>query len=466
MNKFEEYEINVNTKDKKHITDYLKKINDFINERTLDTDLYFDIEERVFEKLSNEWNLDQLKIKQILNEIWEPEDIFELEESDKNTWFINIIKSLINTWKLTVQKIFATWFNIWNLLLLIKTILKNIFKLTKLIITKIFKITKAIIISTFNYLKITIIKLFWFSKIMASNALIILKKIFNFIWSFIGYIILFCSILLLFFVPLLYSGLELWNINFTNVIPHELLIAYSFLVLSIAILWIFFIIRKKLLIHFIFFWISTIFVLSFSFLGSTKIYNNYSFTWESEKTYILETKETNLFFWYNKLDLYWNVYIDKELYDDYSIDIFKSEDDKIRIKIKTDIFTQSENTFKEIESNLNEIIVKEENQNILIDVKNWETFINKTNFIPIFRTLEIYIPENKIIEFGRRVSYKNHVLYNCESWKFTKSDNKIICVVEPVFDDKVSLDTVENISNEIDDIINIEIEKDIYNEVK
>jgi hypothetical protein len=47
----------------------LKKIKNFIEKNNIDKELFNDIEEMVFEKLSLEKDLDQLKIRRVLKEV-------------------------------------------------------------------------------------------------------------------------------------------------------------------------------------------------------------------------------------------------------------------------------------------------------------------------------------------------------------------------------------------------------------
>ena len=66
MDKFKEYNLNLNKKNKDLIKNYLKEIKDFIEKKSIDEELYNDIEERVFDKLKEEKNLNQLNIVNML----------------------------------------------------------------------------------------------------------------------------------------------------------------------------------------------------------------------------------------------------------------------------------------------------------------------------------------------------------------------------------------------------------------
>jgi len=76
MNKFEQYNLHLSEKQKNTVKVYLAKLKIFVTKYDLDEDLYNDIEEMVFEKLSNEKNLTDLKIAKMLQDVGEPEEIF------------------------------------------------------------------------------------------------------------------------------------------------------------------------------------------------------------------------------------------------------------------------------------------------------------------------------------------------------------------------------------------------------
>lgn len=76
MDKFQKYKLNIWEKEKILVIEYLDKIKKIVLDNEIDKELYNDIEEMVFEKLSREKKIDQLKVRKIIKEIWEPEVIF------------------------------------------------------------------------------------------------------------------------------------------------------------------------------------------------------------------------------------------------------------------------------------------------------------------------------------------------------------------------------------------------------
>lgn len=422
MDKFDEYKVSTSDSNKALVNEYLNKVRDFINNNSLDSDLYFDIEERVFEKISSHKQLDQLKIKQALNDIWDPEDIFELEESKANSDFFIFARNMKNAWVKSMKKIFESWFNFKNFFILIKTIIKNLFKFVKKVLIKVYAIVLDIVKNFSKYFLI-----------VSSFIIKISKKIFTLFWSIIWFIILWFAIIMLFMVPVLYSWLEISNINYTNIIPFELIISYWFIVLSISILWSFFILKKQFLTHFILFWVSSILIFSFWFLWWTKLYNNHSFEWKLVEKITLESDKNVLnFYWYD-LDLYWNMYLEWEVFNDYWLKIKKSESSDIEVKIVTEVFTKNKETLETISWSLSHFDLTEVDWSIILWLKDWLAFKEKSDFIPMFRNIELYIPENKIINlWNHRHNYYSDFIWNCNSRQFWVINWEVVCVEKKI----------------------------------
>jgi hypothetical protein len=201
MNKFKQYKLEISDKHELLVNNYLHDIKEYISKNNLDIDLYDDIEERVFEKLSDHKKLNDLVIKQILNDIGKPQDIFEeaLENDKKNVVNNTLasIKTLIYNIKKTTAKIFESGLNIKNLFIFIKTIIINIFgTIKKIVIWKIGIFKKLLTMAGGTI------------KFILKNLCIIAKKIFLTFGSIIGYIILGLSLLMTIAIPTLFNGLE------------------------------------------------------------------------------------------------------------------------------------------------------------------------------------------------------------------------------------------------------------------
>ncbi|MDR1944573.1 MAG: hypothetical protein LBQ59_00340 [Candidatus Peribacteria bacterium] len=69
MDKFTNYKLKITDKNKELVKAYLQKMKKFVEKYNIEKDLYNDIEDMVFEKLSNQKKLDQLSITKILKEV-------------------------------------------------------------------------------------------------------------------------------------------------------------------------------------------------------------------------------------------------------------------------------------------------------------------------------------------------------------------------------------------------------------
>lgn len=70
---------------------YLDRVTDFVRKNSLDEDLYQDILQRLADKLNfvqtNNWNITEKDCINIINQIWEPEDIFsDIDSSSSIKW--------------------------------------------------------------------------------------------------------------------------------------------------------------------------------------------------------------------------------------------------------------------------------------------------------------------------------------------------------------------------------------------
>lgn len=76
MDKFEQYKLTLSKKQKDMVNGYLLKVKNFVVLHQIQMELYNDIEEMVFEKLSLEKDITDLRLTKMLQEVGEPEVIF------------------------------------------------------------------------------------------------------------------------------------------------------------------------------------------------------------------------------------------------------------------------------------------------------------------------------------------------------------------------------------------------------
>lgn len=481
MNKFEEYKLDLSKKDKKMINDYLENIKKFIKENNQEEEMYYDIEERVFEKLSTYKKLNQLKIKQTLNEIWEPEDIFEIEQDSTNfikqkLGFVGKKVKLLKNHKFLVSfiimlfiwLIFDAWEEYFVTIFVIGWIILSYYLYNDYKEKSNWKIsfiwwirfitwkTKDITFSFFKLLKRLFIYIFWLSKKILLFSIKSLSKLFKLLFSVFWYSVLWVSIIMLCIIPILLSWFKIWGIDYISVIPRELIISYLLLCVTIATLWVYMIIRKIFLIHFIIIWISFVLVFSFAFLWWTKVYNKHSYEGKVTQKYTIESEDKDLTINSSDIDIYWKMYLFGEFAEDYKINILASQSGAIELEVITKIFTEDNDKLKEIEEKLNDFEVSIKWNDLIIWLKDWEIYKEKQDFIPMIRSLDLYIPKDMLIDFKWfwYYNFKKEELRKCIKWyhdnnlKVLNIDWKINCLEEK---EEEILDSIsENLVNKID----------------
>lgn len=223
--------------------------------------------------------------------------------------------------------------------------------------------------------------------------ILIAKKLFHFAGDFIGYVILFIAIMFLFFVPILYSGFELGNVDYSSFIPAKVIIAYLLALLMMVSLGTFFIFRKRFILHFVTFGASGALLFAFVFLAITELYNSHSYEGKITQTYELTTAETDLRLYMHDINLYGNTYLSPVIFDGPMISLMPSESDDITFKLTTHMFVDNQGAVDTYASIMNPLKVSENNGGIHIEIQGNEIFSEKAQFIPLYRSLEIGLPE-------------------------------------------------------------------------
>lgn len=466
MSKFTEYKLDITPKNEKLVNEYLKKTKAFIDDNSLEEDLYFDIEERVFEKLAEKEKLSELVIKQTLNEIGNPQDIFEVDDTkkQKQSW-IQMLQAKLK--KVTKNKFllsfviillfafiarppawviifaFIAWFMTWLWAGFAQYTRNNqgeISIFSSLVF--IFKKIKNAIVSIFQCIKKTI--LFVISFVRNSMGFIIstVKKIFNlivtvarfvfhFVSSFIWYALIALALILCFVVPIVYMWFEIWNVNYHEIIPHKLLVGYLFSLLGLISLGIYCVMKKHFLVYFIMYGSSLALAISFIFLGITELYNAHSYRGVIAESYSLETEKEDLTINKYNIDLYGNNYFSPIVVDGYDIKLRVSKDDQFTFKVINTLFSDTQESVDSFSGTLSRYVISEEQGYIDIALENGQVFNRKVDFVPLEKTLEIYIPENKTLSFNHfwygDFGYSD-LFYDCETNKFQAKGNEILCV--------------------------------------
>jgi phage shock protein PspC (stress-responsive transcriptional regulator) len=398
----------------------------------------------VFEKLSKEKHLDQLKIIKILKEVWEPEIIFSdyLDEDDKKNkkenkelffekllrnWWVRDNK---NAWVLWISETLAN--KIWIQVSLMRIILVLLICVWWVSIW--FYIIAWIImplkwknysgIDTLSYFKYQIIKAIkdWAYN-LSGVMLIIIKylssksgKIIKFFFKNIFPVIRFtvCFSIWLFFLWLLFAILVMWamyftsfsieNIDFTSILPYYFIYWIIAWIIALSILstsnFVYAISWKNLnkyilslwwisLLLAVFFWLSTWF----------DIVEKYA-----DKNENIQTTELNL--WENwsgelNIELLTNDY-NNIILSNHNIPNIKLENitwSILKVTVKNTIYGNDEIS-KEIFDWLSNLALTKENNKVILTNENNKLFNKKVPFTIIKRDIILKIPEWYSLNFG------------------------------------------------------------------
>lgn len=456
MDKFEQFKLNLSKKEKDLVSDYLNKIKNFISENKIDKELFSDIEEMVFEKLSLEKELDQLKIIKILKEVWEPEVIFSdyidekktkkektsnpiLEENFfekliENNWirdnedaiFLWISKTLakkswVSVWWIRIILVllcFVWWLSAW-LYILAWVILpvkwenyewKNTLSYLG---TQIYDVVKDFIYNSYNT-ALEIIKFIFvnFFKIMKVIINFIINNIFPIIRFFIFWFLAFVfGSILLWLLTLwwaYFSKFSVGNIDFMWALPEYFIWWIVAWIVSVSILtvasfnyWL----CKRILNSYILSlaWISFLIALFLSISTWFDLFQKYFVKNEFKQTTQIEISNT----WSYFLDLNKLSYNDEFDFDIGRIKWIRFENSTgsfLKLEINNTVFW-NEKIYTWFTQSLSNISLSNIDNNIKLSLENNKTFSKKVTFTPFIRELVIYIPKWVKLTVSQTYSY-------------------------------------------------------------
>lgn len=439
MDKFEKYKLKLSDKQKDLVNTYLKKIKKFVEKHSIENELYLDIEEMVFEKLSIEKKPNDLKIIRILKEVWEPEVIFSdyLNEKidtekeiksdlffinlEKNGWirdneeaiFLWISKTLwekIGISKLAVRiilliLIFPLWLSIWLyilawIILPLKWVdysedsVYSFFRkqIVYAVRNWIYNLT-ASFLNIFPFVTKKLFKLIkYIFTFITKNIFPIFRFLFfGFIWVFLWFVVIWFLVLLSFYL----TDFSLENIDFVSSLPSYLMYGiifslFSFIIFSLASFS--YALNKKILNKYILLtWFLSLLLWIFLFFSTAlDLVQKYN-----SKNEIVQSSSINLWnSWSFILDLntYNNRGLDFWLSRASSIKLLNSTWSELKLEINNTIYWD-ENIFGSYkESIINPSLINLDN-NIKLSFENNNIYSKKVPFAPIFRQFILYVPQ-------------------------------------------------------------------------
>ena len=405
----------------KIVDKYKKNLKNFIEENQLDLESFSDIEERINEKIENLKELNETNIKNILAEIWTPEEIFAEEvkvEVEPKTFFWKLKKK-------SNQVIFLwTFYELWQ-----KTgISANIYRIFFLFLIFIWAIS-----SSSELLGITLMLYFL-------GFLILRTWIFKIFFSLILWMIL----ILLSIPSIFLLGAYISNFHIENIYPF-MEVSYLFpiwmaiWIFSLIILWIFFVhfaFSKKTLWIKIFLtwtisfivaitmWIAVVSDLYQKYLPILRDTETFNFSFETK-----DIKSVDFVKWYYKdiiessSKAFYIKPITKAMTKTNSIKM--SPDDKIHVKITKNTYGSKEIVDK-VKNYIKNINAKIENWLFLVDLD-----IDTENKYPAFmidlEIEEIQIPQKIFFNsFYYTIDFEKFSLKNLSNTKDMENFKDVI----------------------------------------
>lgn len=483
MDKFEQYKLNLTKRQKDLVNNYLTKVRKFTEKYEIEKELYQDIEEMVFEKLSLEKDVSDLRIIQILKEVWEPEVIFSdyIESNEKmqwemiyekleNSWWIRDNEDAIFLWisKTLSKKIWIStlavriliillcllwWLSAWLyilawILLPVKWVdysWKSTFSYFRSQLIWAIKNWSFNLAKSFSNL-LTFVMTKWFSFIKAIFKFIFenIFPIFRFIIFWIIWIIFcFWILWLLIIWSLYFTKFSVENIDFTQTLPDYFIYGIFFGILALFIFAIFsflYGVSKKVLNWYVLWiwWISFLIALFLWISTWFDIFQKYSFRNEFLQTTQSEISNT----WSYILDL--NKFersISFNIWWNWTIKLENWTWDILKVDVKNTIFWNDE-IYKKITSSLWEIYISKNDNNLKVEFKDNKVFSQKVPFSLIKKEITIYIPKETKIKLkwnsyyfqnaflsNKFEKYRNYLSNYCENKEiyFSESEKRFVC---------------------------------------
>lgn len=405
----------------KIVDKYKKNLKDFIEKNKLDLEAFSDIEERISEKIANLKELSETNIKNILTEIWTPEEIFaeEVNIEPEPKWFWAKLKkkseSIIFLW---------TCYELWQ-----KTgISANVYRIFFLFLIFIWAISWTS--------EIIWISMFWYFIWFLVLRTWIFKLFFSLILGAIFFMLLIPSVVLF--------GAYISNFHIENIYPFMEVsflfpIGMAIWIFSLLVLWVFFIhfafSRKTLWIKIFLTWtISFVIAITIWIAVLSDLYQKYLPVLNQKETFdfSFETKDiksVDFVKWHYKdiiestSKAFYIKPITKAMTKTNSIKM--SPDDKIHVKITKNIYGSKEIVDK-VKNYIKNINAKIENWLFLVDLD-----IDTENKYPVFMIAleieEIQIPQKIFFNsFYYTIDFEKFSLKNLSNAKDMENFKDVI----------------------------------------
>lgn len=445
------------------LENYLERVSSYVKKNDIDSELYQDILQGLSDKLStieNKWHqISEKDCINIINQIWEPEDIFgEDAIEEETTTKKNSTKKGNNKFFEELQENGRERDMSWAIVLWISGVLgekrhipTNIIRLIFLILIPFYSFSIWIYIilgiilpikgknyswkSTIGYIKTQIRDLRlgilkWFQ-----NGFVVLRKFLSRTWKVFGKVIIFCIIffigiwfLMTIFWLLFMAGWLLVGVNYNNIIFTSMFPWYTFLWCVIGIysatVFVLLIVQqylkeKLVTYHFIVSAIIGCIVSTFLFIMTGyHIMNNFSEHFSATQSIEIPVKANQ-----DKVILNLEFLNDIHIhgFDNGSSQIYfyQSTGNTIKIETENTIWTKDKTTANNIFTNFSKQNIVQDGQITTINTEDNKPFKIKTPFAPIKQIIHIYVPTNIQIKIiNNQYNHINNVQRSAKQEKY------------------------------------------------
>lgn len=484
MDKFNEYKLKLTDKNKALIESYLKRVNDFVVKNSIEKELYIDIENMVFEKLSKEEKLDQLSITKIIKDVGEPEIIFsdyiisewtkkekkkeKTEKNDENdsfhdmliwnwwirdnkwAWILWVSKTLAEKSKLPLWIVRVLFFILawmWWIWVFIYFLLWFIFPIKWVkyewktffwyLRIQLYYFIKDTIINTIRSIRDLILfiftKWYYFIKISFKFIMKYILPIIRFV--FFAWIALFLSwgfLALLILWALYFSNITIDNIDYMSVLPNYFMwwiltwiysiwvFMIAFFLFSISWKWI----NKYILSSAFVTLVIAIFFWTSSLFHLIEIYSQSNVLTQSVELALTQNDEKDLLLDVHDIVNY-PEYFPFHSYRNSAITLMNSEDKTLKVDIENK-FIGNEMVYEKISDSITQPEMVKSGRKI--KVENPKMYAKKVPPTALRKEITIFVPKWYSIEFNNYAPYLFYVTnahvsykYNMYEWTYYPS---------------------------------------------
>lgn len=173
----------------------------------------------------------------------------------------------------------------------------------------------------------------------------------------------------------------------------------------------YFIMRKRFLLHFVGAFSALSLAFSFGFLGFTQMYNNHIHEGVYTQSYELESFSGSMLkLEYYSFDLYGDAFF-APFHSSHDTIMFEvSDTENFKIDVQNRMAVNTPETAEYYGNRLSPFKVYDINDVLHLELENKQVFSEKTNYVPLYRDVTIFIPKGRQVE-SSYISHRGFIPY-------------------------------------------------------